>query len=211
MSISLIVGSCDKYSFIWNKFFTLFNKYWDKNIDIQKFFLTENCSTNDPNFISLAIGNGEWTHRLKLALQRINTPYILWMQDDYFLRKTISNDKFLQYIEFIQRHDIDRFGIHENSNLYSLSDNDCLYSQFNQKSLYTISMQASIWKKTFLESCFQNNEETIWQFEVDGSQRLNKKKHKIFFDIQDPPWYLEALRKGQFTQDYYNICKEENL
>ena len=72
-------------------------------------------------------------------------------------------------------------------------------------------MQASLWNVNFMYKCFKDNE-TPWEFEVDGSERLNRSKnHRIFYAAQDPPWYLEACRKGAFTDDYYNICKEEGI
>ena len=81
----------------------------------------------------------------------------------------------------------------------------------NQFTSYSISMQASIWNKKFLESCLVENENP-WEFEINGSLRLNQHRpHNIWYSSQDNPWYLEAMRKGKFTEDYFKIKEEENL
>lgn len=210
MNLSIIINSCDKYEFIWDKFFTLFNKYWDFNINAPIYFLTENKPINRHNIIPLTPSVIPWSHAIRFALDNIKTKYLLWLQDDYFLRKTITQDKFNDYLDFIDYYNVDRFGIHNNNYLYSY-DQFKYYNKLKQNSLYTISMQSSIWNAKFLKSCLNTKPETIWHFELDGTDRLNQRQHNIYFDPQNPSWYKEALRMGKYTEDYYLICKEENI
>jgi len=212
MNITLLVGTCDKYNFLWKKFGLLFDKYWDHTIDIPRYFLSETLEFNDYGFKSILPGKTPYSDRLKHTLDMVDTDYILWMQDDYFLRKTIPKSQFEMYMSII-KNGVNRFGIHEDSNLYQkfhLINN--LY-RLQQYSLYTISMQASIWDKEFLKSCLiTTGSENIWEFEVNGSQRLNNRVyHNILFDKQDTPWYNEAMRKSEFTPDYYDIVEKEKL
>lgn len=208
MNLSLLVGSCDKYSFIWDKFFKLFDKYWDHSITIDKYFVTEHKPAFHKDFRPLCVGNYIWTKFARLALQQINTDYILWMQDDYFLRKTISAEQFSNYMNFVETNNVDRLGIHGHSNLYSYVDPS---GRLTQNSLYTASLQASIWNKKILLSLLEQNDETNWRFEIDGTIRFNQTQHKVYVSVQQESWYLEALKQGSYTQDYFNICKEENL
>jgi hypothetical protein len=210
MNLSILVGSCDQYSFLWDKFIYLFNKYWSHSIKIDKFLLTENLYLDNNDFKTIATGNIPWTQRLKFALDKIDTDYVLWLQDDYFFIKNISSDIFEEYFDFITKNDVDRFGIHENSMLYNLKETNNKYFKFSQYSYYTLSLQASIWKKDFLLSCI-DVDETPWQFEIDGSVRINSRPHNIFVDIQNPAWYLEAMKRGKHTNDYYEICKREGM
>lgn len=211
MNLSLLVGSCDKYDFIWDKFFTLFDKYWDHNININKYFITENKPANHKDFKSLCVGKYIWTKFAALAVEQVDTDYILWMQDDYFLRKTINLDQFKYYMYFVESNDVDRLGIHDHSYLYRYARSTNEMFRLAQYSLYTLSLQASIWNRKFLLSLLKEKDETNWQFEIDGTVRLNKAKHKIYINVQNPSWYQEALKKGSFTKEYFDICKEENL
>lgn len=208
MNLSLVVGSCDKYDFIWDKFFTLFDKYWDHDITINKYFVTEHKPARHKSFRPLCAGNYIWTKFARLALSYVETDYILWMQDDYFLRKTMPLEQLSNYMNFVEINNVDRLGIHGNSDLYHYANNA---GKLKQKSLYTVSLQASIWNKKTLLSLLEQNDETNWQFEIDGTKRFNETHHNVYVSIQNPPWYLEALRQGSYTQDYFDICKEENL
>lgn len=212
MNISVLINSCDKYEFIWNKFFHLFDKYWDKSKNLPIYFLTEHKTPSRNDIYCVTTDKTSWSDRIQEVLSTIDTKYVLWLQDDYFLRRKIDISLLENYLNFIEDNKVDRFGIHEHSYLYSLTkDVQSNFFRYKQNSLYTISMQASIWNKEFFQSCFCDKQETIWEFEVDGSIRLNTRPHKIYLDTQINPWYQEALRKGEYTTEYFTICKEENL
>ena len=208
---TILIGTCDKYQFLWDDFVHLFNKYWDGSIECDKYFLSETIAPQYDGFKSLLPGKVPYTDCLQYALDNIHSKYVLWLQDDYFFRKTISKSTFISYLDFITEYNVDRFGIHDDSQFYMKTHvKDNLY-RLSQYSLYTISMQASIWNTDFFKLCIKESENP-WQFEVNGSIRLNSNiQHYIYFDKQDSPWYVEGMRKGEFTQDYYRIKQEENL
>jgi len=211
MNITLLVGTCDKYSHLWNTFSILFDKYWDNTINIPRYFLSETEEFNDYGFKSILPGKISYSDCLKYALDRVDTKYVLWMQDDYFLRKTIDKSQFDFYMSLMNTG-VDRFGIHEDSEFYSKSHIINNIYRLHQNSLYTISMQASIWNVDFFKSCLiEDGSENPWEFELNGTERLNVRPHNILFDKQNPAWYNEAMRKGSFTPEYYSIIKQENL
>ncbi len=211
MNIALIVGSCDKYHFLWDKFSFLLDKYWDKGIDIPKYIITQNVDPKIHNIQSILVETPLYTTGLRKALDTIKNEYVLWLQDDYFLRRKLSFGDFNTYCGLTESWKADRFGIHEDSTLYAKQQVCNNIYKLKQFSLYTISLQASIWKTDFLYSLL-DHEESPWEFEVQGSERLNNhKQHNIYYAAQDPPWYLEACRKGEFTNDFYNICNEEGI
>lgn len=210
MNFTILIGTCDKYCFLWDNFIQLFNKYWDHSIECEKYFLSETIPPLYDNFKYFLPGKIPYSECIKHALNNISTDYVLWLQDDYLFRKKIDKQKFNWYMNFINDNHVDRFGICEDSDLYTkIHIKDNLYRLY-QYSLYSISMQASIWKKDFFLSCLGPNENP-WQFEVHGSMRLNDKQHYIYYDKQDPPWYVEGMRKGEFTQEYFKVKEEEKL
>lgn len=216
MNFTILIGTCDKYSFLWKDFASMFNKYWDDRIEVNKYFLSETVSPEIEGFKSFTPGKIPYSDCIKYALNNITTPYVLWMQDDYFLRKQIPKERFDAYIKFITNNNVDRFCFNRyrpHTKYYSLSHiNENLY-KMDQNSNYTISMQSSIWNVDFFKSCLiSDGHETPWEFEVNGTIRLNKTKtHKIFYEITEDYWYQEAMRKGSFTAEYYDIRQRENL
>jgi len=67
MNFTILVGTCEKYSFLWDNFTTLFNKYWDHSIECQKYFLSDVNSKPYDGF-DWIIGNGlSQADRIRLA------------------------------------------------------------------------------------------------------------------------------------------------
>jgi hypothetical protein len=216
MNFTILIGTCDKYSFLWKNFTTLFKKYWDHNIKVDKYFLSETITADIEGFNTFTPGVVPYSDCIKYALDRISTPYVLWMQDDYFLRKMITIEQFNQYFEYIEKYNVDRFTPNRytpHTVHYTFDGKIDNYPRMSQNSNYTISMQASIWNKNFLQKCLiQQGTENPWQFEVDGSTRLNNtSQHCILYELSHDQWYQEAMRKGTFTKEYYDIIKLENL
>jgi len=213
MEFAILVGSCDKYNYLWNHFNYIFHKYWDNAIDVKKYIITQEFDANLHKFETIKVKNGTFSVGVKKALDKIKTKNILWLQDDYFLRRYLLLEEMQTYYDFFISNKAGRFGIHDDSTFYAKLPVYGNIYKFHQQSLYTISLQASFWNTDFLYDCFdKDNEEDPWQFEVDGSQRLNNNcLHRIFFASQEKPWYLEACRKGKFTEDFYNICKQEGI
>lgn len=207
---TILIGTCDKYSFLWNDFVKLFNRYWDDTIKVKKYFLSETLSEDIEDFEFITPGKIPYSDCIKNALDIIQTPYVLWLQDDYFLRKKINKDMFEYYFNFIEENNVNRFGIKENSRYYNKTHVIDNVWKINQNSMYTISMQASIWEINFFKSCLISNE-SPWDFEIKGTKRLNKKKHNIYFHLQETPWYIEGMKKGKMTSDYHKIKEIEKL
>lgn len=212
MDFSILVGSCDKYCHLWPKFSALFNKYWDHKIKVKKYIITQTLDVNIDGFETIKVKDTNFTTGLKNALDYIKEESILWLQDDYFLIKTISHSTLLQYYALFINNSMDRLGIHPVSRFYSVKCHDGIL-QFLQNSKYTTSLQASFWNKKFMYKIANLiKDEDIWNFETKGSDIINLvHKHKIFLIPQSEAWYVEACRKGNFTDDYYSICEKEGI
>ena len=213
-NLSILVGSCDKYEPIWNNFLILFDRYWDDRLDINKYFISETIPVPSKKFQTIFTGYKPFSECLRFALDNIESKYILWLQDDYYLRKVIPKSRFDFYLYLMNELDIDRLGIHVGSNAYISYQVAPLIYKFHQHSLYTVSMQASIWKKESLIQCLPdiNFPESPWEFEINGSERMNRlKRHSVLLDRQVKPWYVDITRRGKFCEEYLDIIKEENL
>ena len=210
---TVLINTCDKCRFLWKNFSVLFNRYWDPLIKADKYFLSETLT--DPTlegFNWFTPGKIEWSEIVKFALDQISTPYILWLHEDFFLKRTIPFSKFEYYFDFIEKHKVKRFGIHENSRYYTTSIfiNDIL--KFHPQSDYTISLQASIWDTQFLKENIKSKE-SPWGFETKGSQRINNNSlsDSIYFESQSLKWYDEAHHGGKLTHEYWDLVEKEQL
>lgn len=208
MDFAILVGSCDKYSFLWEDFLFFFNKYWDHSIDVKKYILTTDLDANLPGFETIKTKTQNFGSGLKKAINYMKADSILWLQDDYFFRNTIDEKKFSQYYDFFITNQCDRLGFHPDSTLYQHYRITSDIFRFRQFSHYTLSLQASLWCSHFMYHCVGTNDFNPWEFEIHGSSIVNKNvHHRIFFTPQ--LWYLEACKQGNYTEDYYNMIKEK--
>lgn len=207
MDLTIVVGSCDKYSFLWSKFIERFNKFWDYEVDVDKYIMTETYDVKSDDFKTIKCGNVSYSKCLKNSLEQINTKYILWLQDDYFLVRQLDSQIIKDCYNFIENNEnIIRVGIHTQSKYYTtIKINNTNFNKLSKNSNYTISMQSSIWdRKKLLEFLNNSPDENPWQFELNGSKRLNKTDYDVFFYELKDDWYKEAMKKGKPTEIYNN-------
>ena len=197
----------DSYSRYWNPCYKLLKKYLHNHGQI--IFLSED---KEPDFVNevrhIKTGKGEWGRRLLYALNQINSELIIYMQEDFWASShfTLTDnlvELFYKY-NMIQLHIKERVGsmgiIYENTegNLYKMGQN----------STYTHHHQFAIWKKDI----FKNNilpDESPWQNEINGTERMNKKPHNIY--LLENRWYTTTCRKGILIDDGKYLLKKENL
>lgn len=205
MDLSIVVGSCDKYSFLWDKFTKRFNDYWNLDVELKKYLISETVEFSGDTFETLKCEKVSYTECLKKSLENINTKYILWLQDDYFMVRTLHEQIILNCYELISNNEnIIRVGIQPNSKYYTTKNHSNNFLKLSKNSQYTISMQSSIWdREKMLLFLNDSPNESPWQFEINGSQRLNKTKYDVFFYELKEDWYKEAMKKGKTTSEYY--------
>lgn len=89
MNTSVLIYSCDKYSDVWEPFFTLFFRYWDCPYDV--YLCTESKKFDHPNVKTINT-LGTWTERMQKAIREIQTKYVIGMCEDFFFRRKVRQD-----------------------------------------------------------------------------------------------------------------------
>ena len=176
-----VVSSCDKYEDASYPYFELLKRYWPEHprknylITVQQNF----CSSG----LDIKVCNYDkgltWSERLYNTLDKINSKYIIFSLEDFFLLDYVKQDRIDECISWME----------ENPNiavcrLYS-SDNDNLiptkYKDFRMADNnigYRLDTQVALWNKETLMS-FIDRTEDPWQFETKGTERI-KGTDKIF-------------------------------
>ena len=196
MDLSVLIGSCDAYKELWEPFQICFNRNWKhhtKNIIVTD--TLEVPVTTDTPLLTVK-ETGSWGKRMKKGLDSIASDYVLFLLEDYLLTYTYTEEQLENYIYICKKHNIDRLQISPSGHqLYSNIEVDGV-TKFSNNSQYLISMQPSIWKKSFLyEILF--SEYSPWDFEIQGSNKLLTQGYNIFIDKKVPSVYFNAVRKGK--------------
>lgn len=214
-NLSVLVSSCDKYSHLLPYFSVLFDRYWGPKNVYKKYISTESIVLEHPDYVPILTGDPNWTNALSKALDHIDTPYVFIILEDFFLIREIPAYTINNALDLMKRLDLDKYVYHYPHVAFEGKLDRTEFGErifrVHQDADYTLSLQPSIWKIDFLRKCLLAGE-SPWQFEINGSARVNSTiQHKIFMELIDYGFHREAMSRGEFTPEYKLILQIENL
>lgn len=194
--LTVLVNSCDKYSDLWNPFFTLYKKYAD-SLKCQIFLNTESM---DFSFKGLEIKclhlpdigeRKKYSARMTYCLNQISSEYVLVLLDDFFLREPIKIDVINQIIEWMDEDNrIVYFNCDNTPAYYDEWEKD-KYPGFHRVpwgNCYTLNLQAAVWRTKKLKEYWRTNSSngiTPWEWEIyTNIIAANKKREKFYCTYQ---------------------------
>lgn len=214
---SILVNTCDKFSDCWNPFFKLFSKYWS-GYKGQIFLNTERKSyTYGGLNIQAVCGcvrnrfpeskRPTWSQCLIWALEQINTPFVLYLQEDYFFKGEVKHKYIDECIDILKNNNQIKCIYLSNPSVWysSPSEFNNLYyvpAHFGRR----VSCQAAIWRKDELLSLLRKREDA-WTFEILASRRSAQMGNKylgyprnFLFDgkFEIIPYIYTGIIKGQW-------------
>jgi hypothetical protein len=184
--LTIFVNTSDNFEDCWIPFFTLFQRFWPDC----PYPIVLNTETKDFQFPGLDIrcskvATGEsrrltWSECLARCLDGIATPYIFYLQEDYFLEGPVRGDLIEQFVAELRagRADVIRILECGGAGPWRPTANPLLW-EVDQHAEYRISLQAGLWRKTTLRQQIRQHE-SPWQLEVFGSARARRKPEKVY-------------------------------
>ena len=183
--LTIFVNTSDSFEDCWEPFFKLFKFYWPNC----PYPIVLNTETRDYQYLGLDItcskvSGGEkkrlgWSECLMRALDAIETPYILYLQEDYFLEAPVRRDLMDDLLGEIKAGGIGAIRLLSTDAIKPLHPtNSPLILEVDKKTKWRLSLQAALWKKSFLRSLVRKHE-TPWQLESYGSYRSSRLREKI--------------------------------
>lgn len=188
--ISIIYNTCDKYESLWSGFFSLFNKYWPNcnntiilNTETKQFHF-KNLNIKRPiNYIE----GCSWSQRLLNSLDSIDTPYVVLILDDFYLKSKVDLDKLDQCVNRMEENEkikLFTFGWQPGPNI---NDNlDPNYELRGRFAKYRVNAQIGLWRVSYLRKILRSYENP-WQFELSGSFRSSLIGGKLYSLKKDAP------------------------
>ena len=183
---TMLVSSCDKNEDIWLPFFMCLEKYWPEmawNIVLNtesKSFTYKDYPIKSYKFFENE--PDDWSKRLKLNLEKINTKYVFFILDDFFITEKVNHNFISMAYEYMENDsDISVFSFHPVKDKLNIKSQK--YSGFekrpNKGGEYKLNCQAAIWRKDRLIRMLRNGE-TPWDFEIYGSIRISYFTDKFY-------------------------------
>lgn len=184
--LTVFVNTSDSFEDCWEPFFKLFKLYWpDCPYPIVLNTETKEYQYEGLNISCSKVSLGElkplgWSECLMRALDGIETPYILYLQEDYFLEASVRKDLFSILLSELHSADIGAIRLLSTDAIGPFYPTNSAFTlEIDKKAKWRLSLQAGLWKKTVLRSLVRKHE-TPWQLESYGSYRTRRLKEKIF-------------------------------
>lgn len=198
--VAVLVSSCDQYEEAWEPFFALFKKHWECPYKVYLNTETKDYSKDGVVTLNCKRKNATWSVRLKQALGRIHSKFVIFFLEDFFL------------LDRVDQAEIDRcVGIMEKDRSISVIDFEYFkdpasvpsgYDGYRARSLrarYFLNCQTAIWRRKDLMR-YLNRYESPWQFELFGSERAKLYGKKFLFS--DDGWKLPFLYNVNWNTGY---------
>lgn len=228
--ITTLIGSCDSYSPLWKNFDILYDRYW--GLETENILVSETINQLDTPFIQnykvLTDGTGlKWGERILKSLDHIQTPYVFFILDDYYLTEPITEKYINDNIELMEKYNANKMVFDVITPEYSLKEleKNKIY-QFNMSSEYLNSLQPAIWEVNYLKKVLKP-EYSPWDFEVAGNGFAAQQNGTILLNRLDPPtdkeitiqnksiecrFYHNFVRiGGKISEGWEELYRKENL
>jgi hypothetical protein len=210
---SIVVSSCDPFDDVWSPFFQLLFKYWT-DCPFPIYLITNHKSYSDPRVHVIKVGEDKlWASNLQFALNSITTPYILYLQEDYFLRKKVDTKKIFDLLRHMQERHVSYLRLVPAPSPDEPWPQDSDLGIIAKNAPYRVSLQASFWNRALLEKLLIPGE-TGWDMEEKGSVRSDdlpdvflSSKRKRFFDY----YPATAIKRGKWLPGALALCRREGI
>jgi hypothetical protein len=190
MNLTILVGTCDAYSQVWQNFEICLKKYWP--YDTRVVMAGE---TKDGPFETVKCGKKPWADRINETLQCIDTDYLFFLLDDYFLCYQYPLEKVEKYLKDMTTHNMNRLQI-SRSAYQTYRSHNWDYLSLAPYSDYIFSLQPSLWRVNWVKDYLMPGF-SPWDFELKNSRSIKGHPHGVFVDPSiNFPVYFNAVRKG---------------
>lgn len=182
--LTILVNSSDGFEDCWAPFFTLFDRYWPA-CRYPVVLNTERKAFQWPGLdlrsSRVARDTGRrltWSECLIRCLDAIDTPHVLYLQEDYFLEAPVQVDILEQLLDEMRagRADVIRIMECGGAGPWHSTDHPLLW-RVDQRAEYRISLQAGLWRTSVLRGHLRRHE-SPWQLEVFGSARARRNRRE---------------------------------
>lgn len=210
--VCILISSCDRYSDLWDPFFTLFFKHWP-DCPYPVYLSANNLEYDRQGVKTINIGDDtDWSSGFRKTLEKISQPYVIVLMEDYLLTGSVDTamvDRLTDYMESKKVACLRLFPC-PGPDLPCLDNQEI--GEISKGSAYRLSLQAAIWEKKILMELLREGE-SAWELELNGTKRTNDLDLPFLSikGLSPIPYYCTAVVKGKWVKEAVELCKKEGI
>ena len=205
---TVLVCSCDKYHDVEKPFIALWRKFWP-DCPLETVLLSETLSSDGFDRAILTGRGKTWCEMLAEALEKIESPYVLMLMNDYFLNAPVDTTAFLRRLDEARRFDAASLRLNPMPPGRKAWDGSDLL-EMPKNVGYCVTCQTSIWNKTFLLGLARRNK-SAWEFERYGSFMVDDEKRPLLVTPTKEFPFVDAVHKGHWETFGLAVCRENEI
>ena len=197
---SIIVMSCDPYADIWPYFAQCWDRFWP-DCPFETFLISEQKEFNHPSIGNIRIGRPVgWSEMLLTVLEKVKTPYIIYLQEDYLLKGPTNMERLIKLLSFFKENQAGYLRLLPWPKPQASISTSTEAIKLGSEEAYRTSLQAAVWDVKTLNKLLIK-EESGWDFETKGNER-SKNLEKDFYSVTFEGDF-RTLNDYHHTIDYY--------
>lgn len=204
---AILILSCDKYSDIWEPFFSQFHKFWPECPF--RVYLGSNAKTYiDKRVQSVrSMTSVDWSSDLSNILGKIKEEYIFVWMEDLLLIDHVDTKLFQRSFHFMQKSQANHMHMSPLISPDGIMD-DRLFGSYKESVPYRVNAPG-FWKKSHLRELLIPGENP-WKFEVMGSYRSSY--YGGYYCLMRQLFqFVRVVEKGNIRRGAYEYCLRNGI
>ena len=213
-TLTIVVASCDRYADLLPPFEALWRRYWP-HCPYPLVLVTEQVPPDGatPSVFTKVIACGPgltWGDRLRIALGQIETPYVLFLCDDYYLEAPVDAARFAGRLGQMARFQAVNLRLIPNPVPQKPFPADPTLGEYAKNTAYCISTLAGLWDRRFLLDLLEGCK-SIWEFERYGSFKVGNESRPILATRTREFPFVDAVHKGYWEPFGVAVCRKNGI
>lgn len=209
--LTVLVTSCDAYRDVERPFLELFRRYWSE-CPYELVLVSETSRPAGRLSFDRVIATGagmNWCQMLAVALERISTPYVLMLMNDYLLDAPVDSASFGRRLGQAKAFDAANLRLNPNPPGRSVwRETDLL--EMPKGVAYCVTCQAGIWNREYLLGLARRNR-SAWEFERHGSFMVGDESRPLLVTKEREFPFVDALHKGFWERAGVELCRRNGI
>lgn len=229
-TLTIVIGTCDKYAACWNPMIHSLQKYWADRLWNVVFITNE---IDIASYRTICVGKDEsWGSTIIKGLNEVTTPYILWLMDDMWITGPVETTIIRKYLEILVDNKLHHIRLlppaYDDGKV--VPSRECkerskyhmnLWHFYNDAE-FKISATAGLWNTEVFKSYLRAGM-TPWQFEKENRYKNLRDTDKYLCNINPyvfpTGWYCNPypngknsfMSRGHWDTPAYEYAKYEDI
>lgn len=219
--ITIVISSCDHFSDCWDVLSVSLKQFWP-DCPFKRYLITNRQNSNSDQFQAFRTEDDRgWASNLKMVLERLNSEFILYLQEDYWLNRPVDTKAIEKHLNFCRTYGYDylRLTFPEYDRGRSDADGYCVIPTGIR---YRLCLQAALWRRSKLLEILVEGW-SGWDFERKIESLLAAQNISVKAAVlHSSKWPKESIRyvdgtgvrKGRWTRNgaaYLADCGMDKL